>query len=494
MSLVGALGWRWGVEAHRSAPRRLFTLRTQVLGAVLIINVLAAALAGWVVVLNARSAARQEMAAAVEMADQMVREAAERIAAEPLALESALPAHLHHLRHVRVRVFDSNGRLVSPSAPPAPRGDGDDGAPEWFAHLVGEHGRVRDIPVMADGVLLARVQVAGVPDDEVAEVWNDVTDFAAVAAGVNGAILLALFLALGRVRRELARFRLALGTLECARACPPLARPRIRELGDLADGVNALASALEAARAENARLSAQLVTLEEDERRRIASELHDELGPLMFGLKAGAESVGRLSAQLRDAPDDTRGAAAERLEARAGALVEIVERMQGTNRQLLRRLRPAALGHVPLADVLAGLLADFRQHDPEREFHLSVEPADACYPPAIEATLYRCAQEGVTNALRHGMARRVWLSLAAEGGAAGSLVLLVADDGRGPPVRVEEGLGLAGMRERVRALGGVCRLVAGDGGGARLEVRIPLQPMAARSGGAQALRGKENGS
>ncbi|MFG1392763.1 ATP-binding protein [Xanthobacter agilis] len=474
MSLVGTLRAGLRTPARPAGARigRGVTLRAQVLGTVLVINVVAAFLAGWVVVLNARAATRSEMAAAVEMAERMVREAAERIALDPQAGAGALPVHLRHLRHVRLSLADPAGQHRGPASEPPRRGAAE--APAWFARLVGVDGPVREVPITSGGATVARVVVAGVPDDEIAEVWNDVTDFASVAIGVNGAILLALFLALGRVRRELARLRTALGALEHDRLCPPLAPPRIRELAEVADGVNALARALEAARAENARLNARLVSLEEDERRRIASELHDELGPLMFGLKAGADSLARMAVQV---PGPLR----ERVADRAGNLVDIVERMQGANRRLLRRLRPAALGHVPLADVLASLVADFRQHDPERVFRLELGALGAGYGAALEATLYRCVQEGVTNALRHGGARSVSVVVGEGGTGAGSkwLRLVLRDDGRGLPSHVVDGLGLAGMRERVRALGGQCGLTQAAGGGACLMVEIPLPGAAA---------------
>lgn len=462
-------GWAMGrATAHPTRRWLPASLRGQVLGTVLAINVAAALMAGWVVVLNARAATRDEMSASVEMAEQVVREAAERIAADPGALDTALPRHLRHMRHVRLSVRDSAGRVLWPSGAD-PRVARSDGAPAWFSWLVGVEEVVRTIDITADGTTLARVTVAGVPDDEIAEVWEDVTDFASVALAVDVAILAALFLALGRVRRDLSRFRAALGALERARFTERLAPPRTRELAELADGVNALAEALDAARRENVRLTACLVRLEEDERSRIAGELHDELGPLMFGLKAGADSLARLAAQ---APPELAG----KVAARTGSLIGIVERMQSANRSLLRRIRPAALGHVPFADALASLLADFRQHDPERLFQLEAGPLRTHYGAAIEATLYRCAQEGVTNALKHGDARAVRLRLAeaCDGEGQARLRLTVCDDGRGPSAVEVHGLGLSGMRERVRALGGRCELRKAAGGGALLHVEIDI--------------------
>lgn len=452
--------------AASSGTRRM-SLRTRVLGAVLAINLVAATVAGAVVVVNARVAAEREMVASVEMARNMVREVAERVSAAPgTPLPSAFPAHLRHLRHVRIALEGPDGgpQMLAPEDAAEAQN-----APAWFARLIGVSQVTHRMDVVADGTLLGRVRIEGVPDDEVAEVWDDVFDFASVALAVNFAILSALFVALGQVRRDLARFSGALDELERHEFACRVEPPRIRELAEVAERFNALAETLGAAREENAHLYARLVSLQEDERRQIAGDLHDELGPLMFGLKASADSLARLAAAAE--PETAR-----RMVPRAQSLIEIVERMQMANRRLLARIRPAALDHVPLRDVLLSLVADFRQHDPERRFTLAAGPLAEHYDPSFDATLYRCAQEGITNALKHGNARAVEITVGEEdAGPAGALLrLVVSDDGRGPPPTPARGHGLSGMEERVRALGGTCRLERRAEGGARLLVELPI--------------------
>lgn len=448
---------------------RRISLRTRVLGAVLAINLAAAAVACAVVVVNARVAAEREMVASVEMARNMVREAAERVSAAPgTPLSAAFPAHLRHLRHVRIALEGPDGgpQMLAPEDAAEA-----ESAPAWFARLIGVSQVTHRMDVVADGTLLGRVRIEGVPDDEVAEVWDDVFDFASVALAVNLVILTALFVALGQVRRDLARFSGALRELERHEYACRVEPPRIRELAEVADHFNALAQTLGAAREENARLYTRLVSLQEDERRQIARDLHDELGPLMFGLKASADSLIRLAA-------GAEGEAARLMVPRAQGLIEIVERMQVANRRLLARIRPAALDHVPLRDVLSSLIADFRQHDPERRFAMEVGRVADHYDPSFDATVYRCAQEGITNALRHGNAGSIAITVTEDEriGVGALLRLVVSDDGRGPPAVPALGHGLSGMKERVRALGGTCRLERGARGGARLVVELPILP------------------
>ena len=102
--------------------------------------------------------------------------------------------HLRHQRHVRLSLSDAEGRAL-PSGPGWAGRTGRRRAGVVRAAGGGGAAGARDIDIVAGGALIARVRVAGVPDDEVAEVWGDVSDFAAVALAVNAAVLAALFLA-----------------------------------------------------------------------------------------------------------------------------------------------------------------------------------------------------------------------------------------------------------------------------------------------------------
>ena len=123
-------------------------------------------------------------------------------------------------------------------------------------------------------------------------------------------------------------------------------KPQARELAVITDHFNALARALETARTENQRLNRQLVTAQDDERRRTALELHDEVGPCLFGLKANASSIASVAAEL---PEKAKVGIVERLR----DTVAIVDHLQAINRSMLERLRPMALGHVPLKPSLS---------------------------------------------------------------------------------------------------------------------------------------------
>ena len=184
-----------------------------------------------------------------------------------------------------------------------------------------------------------------------------------------------------------------------------LPRPQARELAAITDRFNALAEALEAARAENQRLNHRLITAQDDERRRTALELHDEVGPSLFGLKANAGSIATAAAAL---PEQ----AARKMAERVRDMLAIIEHLQAINRSMLNRLRPMALGHVPLqrhpvragARARAAASARSRSRSPPTSSTRS-------YGNSIDLTIYRCVQESLTNAIRHAQAKHVGVEL-----------------------------------------------------------------------------------
>jgi two-component system sensor histidine kinase UhpB len=375
---------------------------------------------------------------------------------------------------VRIAVRDAAGAAVTTR----PMQGGEDTnartrapAPAWFAALISPPTERREIPVVDKGQTLGSVLITGEPGDEIAEVWENLTALATVALLVNLVMIGILYLLFGRVLGPLTALGAGLRELEQRSFGVRLPRPKAQELAAITDRFNALASALEATRTENATLYQRLITTQDDERRNTARELHDEVGPSLFGLKANAGSIATAAAALSDAP--ARAAVAER----ARDILAIVDHLQAVNRSLLTRLRPMALGHVPLADVLADMIRERARQSPQISFPFAAGRLKPSYGDAIDLTIYRCVQEGLTNAVRHAKADNIRVTLdEPQGGApaAARIDLAIEDDGHGIDPQAPSGFGLRGMQERVRALGGECAVEPAAGGGTRVRVVIPL--------------------
>ena len=454
-------------------------MRAQLLLVFVLIDVVAVIVAGSVAIARARVQTRIEMAASIRLAEFLVSDAVS-LARQALPAEQfldALPAQLQSIRHVRIEVKDAGGIPIAASLAAdkaeTRRDAARSPAPAWFAALVSPSVQSRDVPVTIDGRTIGRVEITGEPADEIAEVWDNLVAIGAIGILLNAAMIALLYVLFGRVLDPLKVLASGLSELEHRSYGVRLPSPQARELSVITDHFNALAVALATARAENLSLNRRLITAQDDERRRTALELHDEVGPCLFGLKANASSI---AGATTDLPDKAGQIVSERLQDIRG----IIEHLQSINRSMLDRLRPMALGHVPLAELLGQLIRERSRQHPEISFALNPGALKASYGDSVDLTVYRSVQEGLTNAARHAQPKHITVELA-EAGA--RLDLVVRDDGQGMAVNKPAGFGLRGMRERVEGLGGRCSLDSAAGRGTIVSISLPLIEIADRAGG-----------
>lgn len=464
--------WRsWVVSRWRS-----ISLRGQILATITFVGLLAGATATVTIIYNAKISSEVEVAAAMTTAEQLVRELVSQPQFQRAPQIEQLPARIGQLRHVRVLAISAAdaGRAALLPFPPI---DQQEDVPRWFASVVNVEDARREMQIMLEGRHIGSVVIVGHAADEIAEVWRETKDLLLVAVVLGLSVLVLLHFAFGRLLRPLEGVAVGLRELEQGEFRHRLARPNIRALAEITDRFNALALRLDLARSENQQLSRHLMTVQDDERRRIASELHDELGPCLFGIKADTTSLEILARSL---PPEIGQIIVER----ASTIEEITDKIQLMNRRLLDRLRPMALDHLPLSEVLGGLISEFQRHGPMPRITLAVDNLAERYDDATNITVYRCVQEGITNALRHAQASRLDVDLRecsadprSEGGIKhrSVLYLSITDDGTGTAFGDPRGLGLTGMEERVRALGGSISLAPNPQScGTQLKISIPL--------------------
>jgi two-component system, NarL family, sensor histidine kinase UhpB len=345
-------------------------------------------------------------------------------------------------------------------------------APRWFAELVRPQPVGRAVRVVAVDHANP-VIIIGEPADEIAEAWRDFSSLAIVWLTLNALILLILYVVLGRLLNPLAHLSKGMLSLEEGHYATRLTLPKIKELAVFTERFNTLASALGTARDENSRLYRQLISVQEEERREVANELHDEAGPCLFGITANASSIQTLANQ---GPD---GRTAE-ITRRVGEILSITERLKVMNRALLKKLRPGPLGRVKLAVLLDELIAGFQRRHPDTHILVNFGKLADSYGEGIDLTLYRCIQERITNAIRHGKAGNLSVDLFEEcptrrnRRTAGKLSLTLSDDGKGIVPSIPKGFGLTTMTERVRSLGGSCVIESVRSRGTTIHVEIPL--------------------
>jgi len=222
---------------------------------------------------------------------------------------------------------------------------------------------------------------------------------------------------------------------------------------------NALARTLDSLSRDNRSLLRKIVSLQDDERRDIARELHDELGPLLFGIRANAVAV-------RDSlPSGNEGLAAS-----TQGFLQSVEALQQANRRILDHLRPLYIQELGLERSIQTLLQNIRTQSPDIELVARIDARLNETDGLLSQTVYRVIQEGLTNALRHAQASIIKVEAEVDGD---DLTVEISDDGIGFPADGPLGRGLTGMHERVRALSGAFALVR-EGRMTLVRCRLPL--------------------
>lgn len=206
--------------------------------------------------------------------------------------------------------------------------------------------------------------------------------------------------------------------------------------------------------AERRRAGSAALRAQEEERARVARELHDEVNQSLTGLLLRLEAAREAAPpQLAEELSETRALANQ-------AMRELLS--------LARQLRPAALDDLGLAAAIAGQVEQIER--PGLSSELSAEGSFADLDDDVQLVVYRVAQEALANAARHSGAGRVEARLRRTDGG---VELTVADDGRGFAFdRSEQGLGIGGMRERALLVGGELTIESRPGQGTMVRLRV----------------------
>lgn len=377
-------------------------------------------------------------------------------------------AELNDVRHVEVYFYNAIGTLLESSANGGTRAPT---APFWFMWLV--QWSFQPIPdirrfVGFDGLPIGALVIHPDPAFEIDEIWN-------VTRGLLGLLILFSLLvnvlvwwAVGRALRPLEHILTALNELSAGRLSTRLPAFNLPELAKLSVEFNQMAATLEHGTAENHRLTRRLIQIQEEERERLARELHDEIGQCVTAIHADAFTIRRAG-----------GSDHSLIRESATAIIEVAARIKGMVHGILQRLRPAVIDRLGLEAALRELEGAFRQRNPRTACSFGIEPAARELKGDLAIAVYRVVQEGLTNVARHAQATHVSIDTSVtEKAAANSsavLTVILRDNGEGfDPKKITEGFGLLGIRERIIGLGGAVTIESVVGRGTHIRVELPL--------------------
>ena len=342
--------------------------------------------------------------------------------------------------------------------------------PQWFAAamqtFLGSHAAVAR-PITARTTTAGTVLALPDPDAAIRLAWGQVLDSLGVALLMALAIALLASLTIAHTLAPARSIVAALQGMAHGRYRTSLPRFRSMELSMIGQAVSDLGGRLEQAMGERAILTRRLLEIRDDERRTLARELHDEFGQNLSAILAFANTI-----EATAAKDQDRSSVAQDARMISQATLRIMACLRGT----LNRLRHPLAHEIGLEASLISLVDSWRSQtaaQPTIRLELQGDLADV--RGTIATTAYRVAQECLTNSVRHSAAREIELRIERRAGAENALLICVEDDGGGDATQVAKsaGFGLAGLRERVAAVGGSLSIVPATHG-LSVAATIPL--------------------
>jgi len=412
---------------------------------------------------------REEVEAANRVAAQLLNRTAWRYAAQGAPAMLAFLQGMGRIRSNDVQLFDAADQELYRS-PPSPYKAGRD-APQWFARLIAPQASLLTIE-FPDGRLVVRANASRA----VLDAWDDLLQLLLIAAALLLLVNALVFWLVGRAVRPLGQIAMALNQVQAGRfdvSLPPLPGREAatigaafnRMVGDLQAHIDTERRAVRAEMqlSDSRELTRWIDQHVEQERRLIARELHDELGQSVTAMRSLALSIVQRV-----------GASDLQAEQAARAIAEESSRLYDAMHGIIPRLTPLVLDNFGLAEALHDLVLRTRRSQPQVVIDLQVDLSGVALPADVALTLYRAAQEGFTNALRHGQARHLWLQVTHQ---MHTVSLGLRDDGSGLPPGGLPNSGHYGLRwlaERVQGLQGTLHIEPNTPQGVWLRVSVPL--------------------
>jgi len=336
----------------------------------------------------------------------------------------------------------------------------DSNVPAWFIALL-------KVPQLG-AAYPVRIGTAHVGDvvfnpDLSADIFEKWIGFLAIVASGSVLMLLAAlsaWLTTGTALRPLAQLGAGLTRMRNGDYDTAIAVAGPPEIRTSCGEANQLAVTLKRLSRDNRELLRRLVSVQDEERRELARELHDEMGPLLFAIRANATALSEQA--TGGAPEP--GSPAE-------SILGAAEALQHANRRILEGLSPLYAAELGLDESIRTLLRNAQAQAPDIKLTSTLDPRLNELDGLLSQTTYRVIQEGVTNVLRHAWATTVDV---AAGIDADRVAIEISDDGVGLSQRTSFGRGLIGMHERVRALNGSFEL-SREGGRTIVRCRLPLE-------------------
>ena len=373
---------------------------------------------------------------------------------------------LQHMRHIKIELTNEYGDVVDSNH--LSKNETADEAPYWFKALLNRfttqwNPSIRTLEYQ--GKVLGKLIITPDPDYEYAEKWKQLIELLTLISVFFVLVNLSVIWAVAQALKPTERILSALNALEGGKLDTRLPQFNAPELAPIGDKFNHMIAKLELSIRQNHKLTHELISLQEQERKSLARDLHDEFGQCLTAINTDASII--LKASEKKYPE---------LRDSALAISQLSRHLTDMVTGLLQQLRPGLLEELGLQAALEDLVTTWKSRHKEVKCDVSITPIQEVLEEAKGITLYRLTQECLTNITKHSNATAVDIQLfykrksQQEG-----LQLIVKDNGQGFNLNNTIGFGLPGMRERVEGLNGELIITTTLGEGTEINAWIPIK-------------------
>jgi len=369
----------------------------------------------------------------------------DKINQQKIARQTFNLQRLNHMRHIKIELFDIDGHLLDSNQ--ASQRKLKNEAPAWLESLANRltskwEPSVRTLEF--EGRPIGRLVITPDPTYEYAEKWKYMSDLFKLVLVFFVLVNLMVIWAVAQALKPTERILYALNELEQGNLDTRLPMFKLPELARIGQKFNRMIETLQTSIQKNHKLTQELITLQEQERKSLARDLHDEFGQCLTAIHTDASVV--LKVSEKKYPE---------LHQSALAITQLSRHLIDMVSGLLQKLRPGILDELGLEAAIRDTLESWQARHPDIKASLNIKGLDANLTETQNIAIYRLVQECLTNISRHAQAKQISIGITKKtrSGKAG-LQVTIHDDGKGFNTKKNDGLGLPGMRERVEGLGG----------------------------------------
>jgi two-component system sensor histidine kinase UhpB len=366
---------------------------------------------------------------------------------------------LKETRHLRIQLKEPSGNVLDISQAAISKMQSN--PPKWFVNLVASSPiQIERTLITNDGQALI-VLIEANPLNEIREVWQESSAFFGLLFLLVTLIFGVIQLVFNRVLKAISIIIEGLERVEFGEYQKQLPNFSSDEMNRIANAINHTLEKLNASQHENRALTQHNLEIQEQERQRLAQELHDELGQSLTAIKVMTVAISRAEKSQNSLITQS-----------THSIIQICDHLMRVVRSMMQKLHPVCLTELGLKAAIDDLISHWQRHSP---LNVIFEYDRRCelLSEIISIHIFRMVQECLTNTVRHADATQVLINLTIDEND--FLSLKITDNGQGCDTQtIKNGFGLLSMRERVRSLNGDFSIETQPQKGMIIHAKIPL--------------------